>query len=70
MPTIESLHMLDMVTSIFFDSSTNSDHYSANESTKWREVFEKLKHEDEYPEEILVPSRDATIGSFTRTVFI
>ena len=74
-PKIESLHVLDIVTSIFFDSPTNNDHYSAKESTKWgcdnlREVFEKLKCEDEFPEEILVPSKDGTIGNFTRTEFI
>lgn len=74
LPVIDSLHQLDMVCSLFFDSSTNNDHYTQGVSTKWkydnlRGVLERLKKKDSFPERILVPSQYSNIGTYLDSIF-
>ena len=69
LPYIDSLHQLDMVCSLFFDSPTNNDYYTKGVSTKWkydnlRGVLERLQKKSSFPERILVPSQYSNIGTY------
>lgn len=68
LPKITSLKTLDVVDSLFIDSPCNNDHYSQEDSTtlqysNLRGVFESLKKQAKFPEEILVQSDELNIGS-------
>ena len=61
LPQIKDLKTLDVICSMFYDAPFNNDYYQAGETIKWksknlREVFEKLKDCQEFPENILVKS--------------
>lgn len=58
LPEVKELSQLDVVTSLFYSSSTNNDLYRP-ERTKWkvqnvRELYELLKGRAEFPEDKLV----------------
>jgi len=61
LPRIENLQKLDVICSMFYDTPFNNDYYQAGKTVKWklenlREVFEKLKNYEDFPEGILVKS--------------
>lgn len=67
LPEIKELSQLDVVTSLFYSSSTNNDLYSP-ERTKWRaqnvrELYELLKDKTRFPENKLVPCDKGCIGN-------
>lgn len=68
LPKITDLRKLDVICSLFYSSPTNNDYYSVGRSTKWkmdnlRNVFEKIKDMEEFPEEGLVMSDIGNIGN-------
>lgn len=74
LPRILGLQTLDVVSSLFYDSPTNNDYYDVSKSTKWncnnlREVLERLKTKDQFPDKILVRSNLGTIGTFIEQFF-
>lgn len=61
LPSIDSLHKLDVAVSMFYDSPYNNDHFRPGVSIKWkcdnlREVLKRLEKLKEFPERLLVPS--------------
>lgn len=74
LPAIETLQTLDVVVSLFYDSPTNNDYYSAGESTRWKEdnlraILKRLDGLEKFPEKILMPSNCGTIGDFLNRAF-
>ena len=74
LPAIETLQTLDVVVSLFYDSPTNNDYYSAGDSTAWKEdnlraVLKRLDGLEEFPEEILVQTNCSTIGDYLKIFF-
>lgn len=74
LPQIETLQTLDVVISLFYDSATNNDLYSMEQSTVWKEnnlrgVLDRLNGKKEFPEKILVRGNCDTIGCFLKRNF-
>lgn len=70
LPSIKELSQLDVVTSLFYSSSTNNDLYSP-ERTKWeaqnaRELYELLKDKTSFPENKLVPCSKGCIQNLIK----
>lgn len=73
LPEIQELNTLDVVCSLFYDSSSNNDYYCPRVSTtladsNLREVYERLKNKEEFPEKILVRSNTGTLASLLKTL--
>ena len=67
LPDVKELPSLNVICSLFYNSASNNDYYTPRESTTWdysnlREVYEKIKSRKEFPERVLVPVKNATIG--------
>lgn len=61
LPHIDSLHKLDVVVSMFYDSPYNNDYFRPGVSIKWkcnnlREVLTRLEKQEEFPDRLLVPT--------------
>lgn len=73
LPEITELRKLDVVCSLFYDSPCNNDYFTAERSVKWRtdnlrNVLEKLKEKEEFPEKLLVMSDRGNIGTLIKGI--
>lgn len=71
LPDVNELQTLDVICSLFYDSSSNNDYYRPCTSTTWdysnlREVYERLNDKKEFPEKILVKSNFGSIESLLK----
>lgn len=73
LPIITELKKLEVVCSLFYDSPCNNDYFTSERSVKWktdnlRNVLEKLKEREEFPEDLLVASDRGDIGALIKSM--
>lgn len=73
LPDITELRKLDVACSLFYDSPCNNNHFTSERSVKWktdnlRNVLEKLKEKEEFPDNLLVMSDRGNIGTLIKGI--